>query len=35
MVGLSGEDSWALFQILTNLRKRALFSLIGVTVDSG
>jgi tRNA 2-thiocytidine biosynthesis protein TtcA len=38
MVGLSGgKDSWALFQILDVLRKRApiRFSLIGVTVDSG
>jgi tRNA 2-thiocytidine biosynthesis protein TtcA len=38
MVGLSGgKDSWALFQILDVLRKRApiSFSLIGVTVDSG
>jgi tRNA 2-thiocytidine biosynthesis protein TtcA len=38
MVGLSGgKDSWALFQILDVLRKRAPinFSLIGVTVDSG
>jgi tRNA 2-thiocytidine biosynthesis protein TtcA len=38
MVGLSGgKDSWALFQILDVLRKRApiTFSLIGVTVDSG
>ena len=38
MVGLSGgKDSWALFQILDVLRKRApiVFSLIGVTVDSG
>ena len=38
MVGLSGgKDSWALFQILDVLRKRApiSFSLVGVTVDSG
>jgi tRNA 2-thiocytidine biosynthesis protein TtcA len=38
MVGLSGgKDSWALFQILDVLRKRApiRFSLVGVTVDSG
>jgi len=38
MVGLSGgKDSWALFQILDVLRKRApiAFTLIGVTVDSG
>jgi tRNA 2-thiocytidine biosynthesis protein TtcA len=38
MVGLSGgKDSWALFQILDVLRKRApiTFTLIGVTVDSG
>jgi tRNA 2-thiocytidine biosynthesis protein TtcA len=38
MVGLSGgKDSWALFQILDVLRKRApiKFSLIGVNVDSG
>ena len=38
MVGLSGgKDSWALFQILDVLRKRApiTFSLVAVTVDSG
>src|SRR5918993_5597598 len=38
MVGLSGgKDSWALFQVLDVLRKRAPidFSLIAVTVDSG
>jgi tRNA 2-thiocytidine biosynthesis protein TtcA len=38
MVGLSGgKDSWALFQILDVLRRRApiAFSLVGVTVDSG
>jgi tRNA 2-thiocytidine biosynthesis protein TtcA len=38
MVGLSGgKDSWALFQILDVLRKRApiKFSLVGVNVDSG
>src|SRR5436853_1531516 len=38
MVGLSGgKDSWALFQILDVLRKRApiTFTLVGVTVDSG
>jgi tRNA 2-thiocytidine biosynthesis protein TtcA len=38
MVGLSGgKDSWALFQILDVLRKRApiSFTLVGLTVDSG
>jgi tRNA 2-thiocytidine biosynthesis protein TtcA len=38
MVGLSGgKDSWALFQILDVLRKRApiAYSLVAVTVDSG
>ena len=38
MVGLSGgKDSWALFQILDVLRKRApiTFSLVAMTVDSG
>jgi tRNA 2-thiocytidine biosynthesis protein TtcA len=38
MVGLSGgKDSWALFQILDVLRKRApiTFSLVAVTIDSG
>jgi len=38
IVGLSGgKDSWALMQVLDNLRKRApiTFSLIAVNVDSG